>query len=112
MEESQACEVKIMSKEKRKQLIFDYLRGLKHPVAAKHIGEKFRITARRAGQLLVELAGDDLVVKTKGPKRQDVTWKQTMVSCFAVKDAYRAYKKREPEVVRARHDPFGLGVRA
>ena len=101
-----------MSKEKRKQLIFDYLRGLKNPITAEHIGEKFKITARRADQLLVELAGDDLVVKTKGPKQQDVTWKQTMVACFAVKDEYRTYKKREPKVVRAWHDPFGLGVRA
>ena len=101
----------LMPKELRKQMIFDYLRGLKNPVTAEHVGEKFKITARRAGQLLVELAGDDLVVKTKGPKQQDVTWKRTMVICFAVKDEYRIYKKREPKVARAWHDPFGLGTR-
>jgi hypothetical protein len=99
----------LMPKERRKQMIFDYLRGLKNPVTAEHVGEKFKITKRRADQLLVELAGDDLVVKTKGPKQH---WKRTMVSCFAVKDKYRTYKKREPKVVRAWHDPFGLGVRA
>ena len=42
---------------------------------------------------------------------QEVTWKKTMVICFAVKDEYRTYKKREPKVARAWHDPFGIGAR-
>ena len=103
--------MKKMPKERRKQMIFDYLRGLKNPVTAEHVGEKFKITKRRADQLLVELAADDLVIKTKGYKQQEVTWKKTMVICFAVKDEYRTYKKREPKVTRSWHDPFGLGTR-
>ena len=46
-----------MNKEKRKQMIFDYLKKLKNPVNAWTIGEKFEFTAKRAGQLLDESPG-------------------------------------------------------
>ena len=55
-----------MLKEERKKLIFDYLKGLKNPVNAWHLAEKFDITTKRVDQLMSELAADDLVVKTKG----------------------------------------------
>jgi predicted transcriptional regulator len=97
-----------MRKELRKKLIFDYLKGLKNPVTACAIGEKFDMTAKRADQLLTELAEDDLVVKSKGYKQH---WKKTIISYFTVKDEYNTYKKREPKVVRAWHDPFGIGAR-
>ena len=43
----------LMPKERRKQLIFDYLRGLKNPVTAEHVGEKFKI--KEAAELLMEV---------------------------------------------------------
>ena len=40
--------MKKMPKERRKQMIFDYLKGLKNPVTAEHIAEKLNVTAKRA----------------------------------------------------------------
>lgn len=94
-----------LPKVQRKKMIFDYLRDLKNPVTAEHVGEKFKITARRAGQLLDELVIDDLVVKSKSDKQH---WKKTTVNCYAVKDEHRTYKKREPKVIRTWHNPFNL----
>ena len=103
--------MKKMPKERRRQMIFDYLKGLKNPVTAEHIAEKLNVTAKRADQLLTEMAEDDLVVKSKGYKQNTVLWKKTIINYFAVKEEHNIYKKREPKVVRAWHDPFGLGTR-
>jgi predicted transcriptional regulator len=103
--------VKKMPKERRKQVIFDYLKGLKNPVTAEHIAEKLNVTAKRADQLLTEMAEDDLVVKSKGYKQSTVLWKKTIINYFAVKEEHNTYKKREPKVARAWHDPFGIGAR-
>ena len=49
-------------------MIFDYLKGLKNPVNAWHLAAKFDMTTKRIDQLMTELAGDDLIVKSKGIK--------------------------------------------
>jgi predicted transcriptional regulator len=101
-----------MLKERRKEMIFKYLKGLKNPVNAWTIAEKFDLTARRAGQLLDEMAEDDLVVKTKKHKEQTIAWKRTIVNYFEVKDEFKSYQVRKPKVSMNWHNPFGLGVRA
>ena len=101
-----------MLKERRKEMIFKYLKGLKNPVNAWTIAEKFDLTARRASQLLDEMAEDDLVVKTKKYKEQTVVWKRTIVNYFEVKEELKAYQVRKPKVPMNWHNPFGLGVRA
>jgi len=97
-----------MLRSESKKMIFDYLKGLKNPVTARHIGEKFDMTARRADQLLTEMAADDLVIKSKGYKQQTVLWKKTIINYFAVKEEYSTFKKREPKVARQWHNPFGI----
>ena len=71
-----------MNKEKRKQMIYDYLKKLKNPVNAWTIGEKFEFTAKRAGQLLDEMASDDMVVKSKGFKEQTIPWKKNILNYY------------------------------
>jgi len=93
-------------------MIFTYLKGLKNPVNAWTIAEKFDLTARRVSQLLDEMAEDDLVVKTKKYKEQTVVWKRTIVNYFEVKDELKAYQVRKPKAPMNWHNPFGLGVRA
>jgi hypothetical protein len=100
-----------MLKEKRKQMIFDYLKKLKNPVNAWTIGEKFDFTATRAGQLLDEMAADDMVIKSKGFKEQSIPWKKTIVNYYEVKEEHKTYQARKPKVPRSWHDPFGLGAR-
>lgn len=101
-----------MLKERRKEMIFLYLKGLKNPVNAWTIAEKFDLTARRASQLLDEMAEDDLVVKTKKYKEQTVVWKRTIVNYYEVKEELKAYQVRKSKVPMNWHNPFGLGVRA
>ena len=100
-----------MNKEKRKQMIFDYLKKLKNPVNAWTIGEKFDFTAKRAGQLLDEMATEDMVVKSKGFKEQTIPWKKTIVNYYEVKEKDKAYQARKPKVPMNWHDPFGLGAK-
>ena len=100
-----------MLKEKRKQMIFDYLKKLKNPVNAWTIGEKFDFTAKRAGQLLDEMAADDMVVKSKGFKEQSISWKKTIVNYYEVKEEHKTYQARKPKVPMNWHNPFGIGAR-
>lgn len=100
-----------MLKEKRKQLIFDYLKKLKNPVNAWTIGDKFEFTAKRAGQLLNEMAAEDMVVKSKGFKEQTIPWKKTIVNYYEVKEKDKAYQARKPKVPMNWNNPFGLGAR-
>ena len=100
-----------MTKERRKEMLFKYLKGLKKPVNTWHLAEKFGLTNKRIDQLMTELAGDDLIVKTKGIKDIDVPWKRTMVNYFEVKDEYKTYQARKQKVPMNWHNPFGLGAR-
>jgi hypothetical protein len=97
-----------MFKETRKKMIFDYLKGLKNPVNAWHLSEKFDITTKRVDQLMSELAADDLVVKSKGIKDIDIPWKKTFVNYFEVKEEYKTFKPRKPKQKVLWHNPFGI----
>jgi predicted transcriptional regulator len=101
-----------LAKETRKKMLFDYLKKLKNPVNAWSIGEKFDMTARRATQLLDEMAEDDLVIKSKNFKEQTFTWKKTIVNYYEVKAELKANQVRKPKVPMNWHNPFGLGVRS
>jgi predicted transcriptional regulator len=97
-----------MRRSESKKMIFDYLKGLKNPVNAWHLAEKFDMTTKRIDQLMSELAGDDLIVKSKGIKDVEIPWKKVMVNYFEVKEQYKTFKPRKPKAPVLWHNPFGI----